>query len=87
MKAYARRAIARKELGKVSEAKEDAELCLKLDPRQDDIQKLLGEINFSLEKVKNYILQNVIIMPLLHAIYIILPINKWEVLLLSLIHI
>lgn len=50
MKAYGRRAIAKKELGKLKEAKEDAELCLKLDPSQNDIQKLLVELNSLLEK-------------------------------------
>jgi len=78
MKAYARRAIARKELGKLVEAEEDAKLCLKLDPKQDDVQKLLGEVNFLLEKVKNYVLQNVIITLLSYAIYLTF---KWEILL------
>ncbi|KAJ8436226.1 hypothetical protein Cgig2_006913 [Carnegiea gigantea] len=70
MKAYARRATARKELGKLREANEDAEVCLKLDPRQDDMQKLLDEIKSLLEKVKNYIPADVIIMLLSYAIYV-----------------
>lgn len=52
MKAYARRAIAKKELGKLEEAKEDAELALKLEPKQPEILKQYAEINFPLEKVK-----------------------------------
>uniref|UniRef100_A0A1J3FL78 RNA polymerase II-associated protein 3 n=1 Tax=Noccaea caerulescens TaxID=107243 RepID=A0A1J3FL78_NOCCA len=50
IKAYSRRATARKELGMLKEAKEDAEFALRLEPQSQELKKQYAEIKSLLEK-------------------------------------
>ncbi|XP_024016159.1 RNA polymerase II-associated protein 3 isoform X2 [Eutrema salsugineum] len=49
-KAYSRRATARKALGMVKEAMEDAEFALRLEPQSQELQKQYADIKSLLEK-------------------------------------
>jgi tetratricopeptide (TPR) repeat protein len=51
IKAYSRRATARKELGMIKEAKEDAEFALRLEPESQELKKQYADIKSLLEKV------------------------------------
>ncbi|XP_010480252.1 PREDICTED: RNA polymerase II-associated protein 3 isoform X1 [Camelina sativa] len=50
IKAYSRRATARKELGMIKEAKEDAEFALRLEPESEELKKQYANIKSLLEK-------------------------------------
>ncbi|KAL1213882.1 Outer envelope protein 64 [Cardamine amara subsp. amara] len=50
IKAYSRRATARKELGMIKEAKEDAEFALRLEPQSQELKKQYADIKSLLEK-------------------------------------
>lgn len=50
IKAYSRRATARKELGKLRDALEDVEFALMLEPQNEELKKQRGEIKSLLEK-------------------------------------
>ncbi|XP_023643474.1 RNA polymerase II-associated protein 3 isoform X2 [Capsella rubella] len=50
IKAYSRRATARKELGMIKEAKEDAEFALRLEPASEELKKQYANIKSLLEK-------------------------------------
>ncbi|VVB00073.1 unnamed protein product [Arabis nemorensis] len=50
IKAYSRRATARKELGMLKEAKEDAEFALRLEPQSQELKKQYADIKSFLEK-------------------------------------
>ncbi|AEE33395.1 Tetratricopeptide-like helical domain superfamily [Arabidopsis thaliana x Arabidopsis arenosa] len=50
IKAYSRRATARKELGMIKEAKEDAEFALRLEPESQELKKQYADIKSLLEK-------------------------------------
>ncbi|KAL9271547.1 RNA polymerase II-associated protein 3-like protein [Drosera capensis] len=50
IKAYSRRATARKELGKLRESLEDAEFALRLEPQNVDVKKQFNEIKSLLGK-------------------------------------
>ncbi|CAH2046807.1 unnamed protein product [Thlaspi arvense] len=50
IKAYSRRATARKELGMLKEAKEDAEFALRLEPQSEELKKQYANIKSLLEK-------------------------------------
>ncbi|XP_074310991.1 putative F-box protein At3g23970 [Silene latifolia] len=52
-KVYWRRALARRELGNVKGALEDVELGLKLEPKNEEVQKLRAELKSMLEKVSS----------------------------------
>ncbi|KAG2317039.1 hypothetical protein Bca4012_067934 [Brassica carinata] len=50
IKAYSRRATARKQLGMIKEAKEDAEFALRLEPESQELKKQYTDIKSLLEK-------------------------------------
>ncbi|KAJ0254485.1 TPR5 [Hirschfeldia incana] len=50
IKAYSRRATARKQLGMIKEAKEDAEFALRLEPESQELKKQYADIKSLLEK-------------------------------------
>ncbi|KAH0936358.1 hypothetical protein HID58_013475, partial [Brassica napus] len=50
IKAYSRRATARKQLGMIKEAKEDAEFALRLEPESQELKKQYSDIKSLLEK-------------------------------------
>ncbi|KAJ4887506.1 Tetratricopeptide repeat (TPR)-like superfamily protein [Raphanus sativus] len=50
IKAYSRRATARKQLGMIKEAKEDAEFALRLEPESEELKKQYADIKSLLEK-------------------------------------
>ncbi|XP_028554205.1 RNA polymerase II-associated protein 3 isoform X2 [Dendrobium catenatum] len=50
VKAYSRRLTARKELGKLEEAMEDADFAVRLEPNNPEIRKQFGEIKAMLER-------------------------------------
>nr|CCD74499.1 tetratricopeptide repeat domain-containing protein [Arabidopsis halleri subsp. halleri] len=50
IKAYSRRATARKELDMIKEAKEDAEFALRLEPESQELKKQYADIKSLLEK-------------------------------------
>ncbi|KAL0918968.1 hypothetical protein M5K25_011022 [Dendrobium thyrsiflorum] len=50
VKAYSRRFTARKELGKLEEAMEDADFAVRLEPNNPEIRKQFGEIKAMLER-------------------------------------
>ncbi|XP_015056196.1 RNA polymerase II-associated protein 3 isoform X3 [Solanum pennellii] len=50
IKAYSRRSTSRKELGKLKESIEDAEVALRLEPRNPEIKKQYGEVKALYEK-------------------------------------
>ncbi|KAF3527985.1 hypothetical protein DY000_02040887, partial [Brassica cretica] len=50
IKAYSRRATARKQLGMIKEAKEDAEFALRLEPESQEFKKQYADIKSLLEK-------------------------------------
>ncbi|CAN6827841.1 hypothetical protein Bca4012_030525 [Brassica carinata] len=50
IKAYSRRATARKQLGMIKEAKEDAEFALRLEPESQELKKQYAHIKSLLEK-------------------------------------
>ncbi|XP_044498112.1 RNA polymerase II-associated protein 3-like isoform X2 [Mangifera indica] len=50
IKAYSRRATARKELGKLKESIEDSELALRLEPQNQEVKKQYAEVKSLYEK-------------------------------------
>ncbi|KAG6774965.1 hypothetical protein POTOM_018383 [Populus tomentosa] len=56
IKAYSRRATARKELGKLKESIEDSEFALKLEPNNQEIKKQYAEVKSLYEKASDSIL-------------------------------
>uniref|UniRef100_A0A6N2L1R1 RNA-polymerase II-associated protein 3-like C-terminal domain-containing protein n=1 Tax=Salix viminalis TaxID=40686 RepID=A0A6N2L1R1_SALVM len=56
IKAYSRRATARKELGKLKESIEDSGFALKLEPNNQEIKKQHSEVKSLYEKASDYLM-------------------------------
>ncbi|KAJ0014411.1 hypothetical protein Pint_19600 [Pistacia integerrima] len=52
IKAYSRRATARKELGKLKESIEDSEFAMRLEPQNQEVKKQYAEVKSLYEKVR-----------------------------------
>ncbi|KAB5556011.1 hypothetical protein DKX38_006920 [Salix brachista] len=60
IKAYSRRATARKELGKLKESIEDSGLALKLEPNNQEIKKQHAEVKSLYEKASDYLMLEIL---------------------------